>query len=31
MIPGGDPHGDERPPLGDEIIDARVIETRVID
>jgi UPF0716 protein FxsA len=31
MIPGGGPNGDERRPLGDEIIDARVIETRVID
>jgi UPF0716 protein FxsA len=31
MIPGDAPGGDQRRPLGDEIIDARVIETRVID
>jgi UPF0716 protein FxsA len=31
MIRGGAPDGDPRRPVGDEIIDARVIETRVID
>jgi UPF0716 protein FxsA len=31
MIHAGEPAGDDRRPLGDEIIDARVIETRVID